>query len=684
MHKKQPIIKPKTPQIPHDVNAQRKLKTTLGIIIGVFAFMLYVQSVSFKYTLDDRAVIDQNRITRMGFAGIPTLLKTDYWYGFKDELRVPQYRPASVVLFAIVWQFFPDSPAIYHLINVLLYTLICWLLFRLLCKILEEHSPLYGIIFPFVSLLLYVAHPIHTEVVDSIKSCDELLCFLFAILSAFFTLQFVEDNSKGKILLAALCYFLALMSKETSISFLLIIPLALFVFTKISTRKLIRVSMLFGVITLLFFIVRFKVLESISFMIIDAPTGNSLNAAPDIISQKATACYILFRYILLLIFPHPLAYDYSIAQIPLQTLSSLPAMAGIVIYFSVTIYALMNIKKKSPIAFIIFFYLFTLVPVSNIFIIIGSTMGERFMFMPSFSFCIALSFLLIKLTNTYINKSSYTTIKQLVSGNFKLFSIVFIIVGLYSFKTFSRNPDWKNNITLFGHDVADVENNAKAHFNWGSSLFGLYSGEKDTIKQKQYLDKAIIEFTKAMNICDQIREDYFYLAKTYLLKKDYQNVINVYNTFRSYGNGLDAFDFENLAEAFYNLGAQESQSGQPDKALTLFDSTLKFNPNYWGADVNKGVIYLNKGNTKDALSAFENAIKIDSKCEIAYINIGCVYATLKQYEKAIEYLNKATEIDPKDYQPIYYLGMAYQQMGDPDKAQEYLDKASKMSGGQQK
>jgi hypothetical protein len=40
------------------------------------------------------------------------------------------------------------------------------------------------------TVLLFIAHPIHTEVVGNIKSRDELLCFLFSFLSIHFILKY--------------------------------------------------------------------------------------------------------------------------------------------------------------------------------------------------------------------------------------------------------------------------------------------------------------------------------------------------------------------------------------------------------------------------------------------------------------------------------------------------------------
>ena len=56
---------------------------------------------------------------------------------------------------------------------------------------------------------------------------------------------------------------------------------------------------------------------------VDSILNNTLNAATDTGSRYATAFYILLKYIGLLIFPHPLSYDYSFSQIKVQKAKNL-------------------------------------------------------------------------------------------------------------------------------------------------------------------------------------------------------------------------------------------------------------------------------------------------------------------------------------------------------------------------
>src|SRR5450631_3727274 len=116
-----------------------KLKAYLGIIIAIFAFTIYAQGISNDYTSDDHVVTDKNDLIKRGFDGIPLILSTDYLYGFeKGAMSGPVYRPASLVMFSIEWQFFPDTPHIFHFMNVLLFAITCWVLFLMLCLLFQK------------------------------------------------------------------------------------------------------------------------------------------------------------------------------------------------------------------------------------------------------------------------------------------------------------------------------------------------------------------------------------------------------------------------------------------------------------------------------------------------------------------------------------------------------------------
>lgn len=130
------------------------------IILGVFALALYANTFGHSFAFDDPMVVQANKFTQQGFAGIPKMLSTFYWAGYWDY-NDGLYRPLSLIGFAIQRQFFNDAAGGYHVVSVLLYVTTILLLFSTLRRMLSNYPPMVS----FVASLIFAAHPAHTEVV---------------------------------------------------------------------------------------------------------------------------------------------------------------------------------------------------------------------------------------------------------------------------------------------------------------------------------------------------------------------------------------------------------------------------------------------------------------------------------------------------------------------------------------
>ena len=667
-----PIAAPAKPNV---------LRNRLALLIFIFSFVLYAQSISFDFVLDDEASVKENTLVQQGVSAIPTLLKTDSWHGAEMGVKIPIYRPGSFVMFAVIWQFFSNSPAVFHLVNVLLYAITCALLFLLLSKLFSKQN----VFFPFACALLYAAHPIHTEVVSNIKSADEILCFLFGIAALFAAAKFAEKRSPLQLFLLVLFYFLSVLSKESGIIFVVAIPLTLYFFTGAKIKSIITTCLLLAAAAAVHLFIRSQVLEGIP-AYEHSPLVNSLYATTDMLSQKATAIFILLKYILLLIFPHPLTYNYDYAQIPIQQLSNPGVIFSALLHAALLVYAIIGLKKKSVISFAIFFYLLALAPTSNVFIIIASTLGERLMYMPSLGFCIVLAYVIMKLLKADWKKGT-ETVKTFFPSNKKAFILIIIIASIYSIKTFSRSSDWKDNPTLFGHDVKTSERSATAHFHWGNALnYMLYEKEKDETRKQSLAGAAVAEYTKAIEIYPGYMDAYKHLGFAYSRIGDDLNALkyfqkhdeftggsdfevlqmkaNLYDKTKQYDKAIEAFSLvlqrKPDAKTYYYIGLLYNKKNQYEAALHYLDSSLALQPNDLLTRKNKALALVNLKRNSETLAECDSILKLDSKFAKAYCYRGFAYTDMQDYPKAIENFEKAVELDPKDSESIYHLKVLYE------------------------
>lgn len=196
-----------------------------ALIVIFFSIALYANSVFNDYNLDDELVTRNHPLTSQGISAIPEIFSSSY---YTDNMGYSyEYRPVVLATFAIEHSLFGESPFVGHCINVLLYALLCWLIFHVLGLLLSGYSPL----LPFVIVLLFAAHPVHTEVVNSIKNRDEILSLLFGLLTLYFSIAGARKS--WYYLVAAFAFFaLSVLSKASSVPFILIIPLAIITFTQ--------------------------------------------------------------------------------------------------------------------------------------------------------------------------------------------------------------------------------------------------------------------------------------------------------------------------------------------------------------------------------------------------------------------------------------------------------------------
>jgi tetratricopeptide (TPR) repeat protein len=631
------------------------------IILFVFGFLLYANTITHDYTQDDAIVINDNDFVKKGFSGIGEILGNDTFLGFfkvkKNLVAGGRYRPLSLVTFAVEYQFFGESPTVSHFINVVLYALTGMLLYLVVLQFFHNKSTSEGYFIALATAMLFLAHPIHTEAVANIKGRDEIMALLGSLGALYFAMKYALKGDFVQLIFAGICFFLGILSKENTITFLAVIPLAIFTFTKTEASKIGISTSVLVAFAAAFLIIRSSILGDAANLTANANmelmnnpylkwTGSQY---VDFSSGEkfGTIFYTLGKYLVLLIFPHPLTHDYYPPQIPMMTFADGQVIFTLLIYIGAGIYALMRLPKKDPIAFGIIYFIATLSVVSNLVFPIGTNMGERFMFMPSVGVCLIAAVLLHKLTNKKI--ANFSDLKLALP------IIALFLVG-FSLKTVVRNMAWKNNYTLFSTDIQTSINSAKLN----NSMAGITSEEaikpENAAKKQQMLNDAIRYGLKARELHPTYANPNVIIGNAYLYLGDYQKSIEFYDyTLRITGEGSsdytnalnnkkvalanikpeyltkqgEALANQQFAEAirigeqaiaagnisvelFGQQGAAYGASGQHQKALEMFQKVLQLDPNSAQGYLNMGYAYQGLGDTANTNASFEKAYSLDS------------------------------------------------------------------------
>src|SRR5262249_51088822 len=125
-------------------------------------------------------------------------------------------------------------------------------------------------------------------------------------------------------------------------------------------------------------------------------------------TARLTALHVIARYAWLLAWPAKLSCDYSYDQIPLVGWSrfdawghgtALAALVGIAGMIAV---AVRRRRTDRVLAFFIGFLLLTFLPTSNLILLIGSIMAERFLYLPSVGFAACVAILVWRFADRHV------------------------------------------------------------------------------------------------------------------------------------------------------------------------------------------------------------------------------------------------------------------------------------------
>ncbi len=591
------------------------------ILLTFIALLFYANSINNEYALDDGLVITENPYTRQGLSGIADIFSHDayQWYyeekGSAGELSGGRYRPLSIVSFAIEYEFFGARPAVSHAINVLLYLLTGLLIYYLLSRFwFSKNRPL-----AFLTAFLFLIHPVHTEAVANIKGRDELLAFFLLLLTLTTLFRYLHDRKRSSLILSLFFYFLALLSKENSITFLAVIPFSLYFFGSQSLRDSLKQSLPFLLAAGLWFALRYAVIGSSGAAPDDIMNDPFLYAGAA--EKSATAFFILLKYLQLLVWPHPLVYDYGYAQIAYRHFSDPAVLLSIVLHAGMLMAAWAGWRRKAVWSFSALYYLATISIVSNLIIPLGGTMGERLLYIPSFAFALFSAWLL---------QVVYRNLPRKIAPGLALVFLAILTAGS-AWQSINRNRIWKNNKSLFIHDVKEAPQSIKANTAAAGAYVNIYLEEQDTAA----LLKALEYYHRAEALYP-VREDSF--KRELFLYNNYINQAFIYYSMDSLQQAEKAWHKAKAIKPFhpkvkeyaralalsYYKKANEAAGSDLARAIRLYQKAVELDPSLADAWYNLGGALYTAGQLTEAGQAFEKALALNPDNEKARQGLAAV------------------------------------------------------------
>jgi protein O-mannosyl-transferase len=551
----------------------------IGIVL--VCFLLYGNTLNNNYALDDNIVITHNEIVKKGILGIPeiftkhSITNTEQSYG---------YRPIPLTTFAIEYSLFKEKPGISHFINLLIYIFTGIILIKLLRRLLgDKHQRII-----YLSVFIFLIHPIHSEVVNNIKSRDELLAFLFSLLSLLHFVRLIDSKKYIHLFLGCLFLFLALLSKPTAVVFLAITPISIVLFRNLKFKQTTS--------SLLFILASFAVFYLIKNYLITTNHirefefhENPLFFSP--FSDRIPAAgYISWFYLKMLFIPNPLLCYYGFDAVKIASWNDVFVYIGITIHLILFFIAIRNYKRNPIVSFGILIYLIGLFPYLNFVSPAVGIVAERFIYVASLGFSITIAIFI----NQTIIKFGLEK-KKIIVGS------TIVLIGLPSIIYVNqRNQDWESFEVLYKADVSKSENSYHLNMMYANRMIELLGKEKNQQKLDSYVHEAKKHFIQAIKIYPDNPKPYVNLSTLYM------------GYFRDYKKGEE-----------------------------ILLKAIKKAPHYYKAHINlaKGYHMLNDREKVDYY--FEEALKVSNHNLYTYVEVIEYMTKGNRFEDAEFYLNQA-------------------------------------------
>lgn len=631
-------------QVPSAPARKRNLLSgrQLPLVLLALVFLVYGNSIRNGYAMDDEYYTNSgssplNDYIRQGFSGIPAIFKSRTFFG--EEGGGSSYRPVAAATFAVEYALAGENPHVSHFISVALYAVVVLLLFALLRRWFKAQ----GNWFAFFITLLFLVHPLHTEVVDNIKCRDELLALLSGIGCLYFAWRFYETKRWLFLALYPLCFFAGMLSKYTVIPYVAILPLVFYFFSDLKIKQALLYTLPLIVVALLVIAIQQFGLppQDRVFQLQENPLYTE---HVGLLNRIATAAYVSGNYLLLHFFPHPLRFYYGYREVEIVGFDNIFALLSILVFAGLGFLAFRGLRKKTILSFSILFFGLHIAAYSNLLRPAPGLMAERYALSASLGFCIALVWLVFYLFKNNAEQNSR------IKGSTGI--ILAGIALLFSIRTMVRNTDWKDKMTLYSHDIEYLSESAKANLMLGGHLVESsirLNREGQQLEAQGIRDNAQVRYMRADS-----------MLRAGIEKMEQAVAID-----------------SSFTKAWNNLASYYYLQGDYNRAIETYQKSLRRDSSNQVAWTNMGLCFVNQKNPEAAEQCYRVAIRTDSTYMQAYRGLAQQLTAKGKTPEAIHVLRVALHKNRKEANiPLESLAKIAVTRGDTNTASFLLAEAA--------
>lgn len=427
---------PRGDRIPGEAGARRRF--LLPLVLAAVAVIPFLNSLHGDFVFDDLEIVRDNPFVngRVSATGLLT------W----SHESATWYRPLTMFTYAANHRIGAE-PFGFHLVNVLLHAVVSVEVFYLARGFVPSAAAA-------VTALLFAVHPIHTEAVSNIVGRAELLAAAFVLASLLAFRRGAGAAPGGRLWwrgLSVLAFTAALLSKESAIS---AIPMLVLLHLWIRRERKLG-PLLDGITPFLasaaaYLAVRWLVLGALTLpqppQFLDNPLAHVSASA-----RLQTALVVLWDYLALLAVPWQLSADYSYNAVPLVVSPADPRFVAALVGWALIALTVSAAARRTAVPLVsVLFFVLPLLLTANVLVPIGTIKAERLLYLPSLGWCLALGWLI----GSWSQAQPRRALVALLA-----------VSAVLALRTWVRNHDWRDSVSLFEATTRAVPASAKAHHN---------------------------------------------------------------------------------------------------------------------------------------------------------------------------------------------------------------------------
>lgn len=549
------------------------------ILVVVLAILPYLSALGVGFIYDDRPQIENNPYLRL-WPGYARVFSSGVWSLTDVQSDANYYRPLMWVAFNMVYSIAGATPWAFHLLNLLMHASVCAIVFLLTLELWKDLR------IAGTAGILFALHPIHTEPVVWIAALPDLGYALFFLLALYlYVIQYKPESHA--LIGSAACYALALLWKESAITFLPCIVLYdLFTLHRFRSRR----YLLLGSITLVYLAVRTFALGGLAPSIAHEGMSGPV--------QVLTAISHLGIYLEKLVLPINLSFFYGLH------VTSAPNLRIIVVLL---VSALGIWKLRGKMAWSWWWIPLTLLPALAVSRVIVP-LAERNLYLASVGFVWLAA---IALNQVDLKKAAF------LGGA--------VCIGYWSILAM-RLPVWRDELTLFVQALQLEPENASIRLQLSREL-----GRRGRV------DEAVGNLNEILKQEPAHLEALTSKAALLLAKKDWQGIETTCGTVLK----LDP----RSAVCRLDVGIAALQQGRREEAWQSFELALQNNPRMWQALLQQGTMAFDSGDLPLAIEKLQKAAALNQNPQLFTV-LGAAYGRAGDTANAVHAFNQALRLDP--------------------------------------